>query len=177
MEAGSTPRELQVAMSYLDDVREQAREIAANDNEFISEREAEKLIAGDLALAYQEIDKAAAQGHDVSSARQVAYFTEGNLCLDVVTGVQGLIKEEIFTRWTQKAIDAFKKSLDAEPSPECWYNLGMAYAGLKQYGDALKAYREAQAGDDDRISVKVTRDWPFGSGWYYKQYSSANART
>jgi len=42
-----------------------------------------------------------------------------------------------------KAIESFKKVLQIDPEPFCYYNLGMAYNELEKYEKAIEAFKQA----------------------------------
>ena len=66
-----------------------------------------------------------------------AYFRLG-------LGYEALEKREEAETQYKKAVEAYKKHLDANPDDsEAHYNLGQTYANLAQYSDAIREYRQA----------------------------------
>jgi len=150
-----TPRELKVAMSYLEDVDNQRERIKAMDNEYIAQDRANELITGDLSLARKEIEKAAAQGIDVTHARAFASYKEGRIATAVLASAHldgGLIK-----RWKKKAAEAFQAAVSLDPSPLYYYWLGLSLDALGQREQSLQALREAQKTDDQELSVEASK--------------------
>ena len=59
-------------------------------------------------------------------------------------GYEALQKSEEAEAQYKKAVEAYKKHLDANPDDsEAHYNLGQTYANLAQYSDAIREYRQA----------------------------------
>ena len=152
-----TPKELKVALSYLEDVQKEITRISTQDNVVYRGQLADQLRQGDLALALAEIRKAEAKGHDVSKILAGAYFYEGLLCLRVASGPGGN-NQMYFEQWSRQAVNAFRRSIQVEPSPSAWFNLGLVYKELGHKSDALNAFREAEAGDDESIGVQASKE-------------------
>ena len=158
-------RDLQVAESFLQDVRNGTSRVERNENPFTAIDEAGRIYDRDWTLAMKRIDKAEAQGVDVTQVRAQAYFVLGNLSLraaervSAVESVAGLNRnrEPRFKDWMQQAIDSFTKSVRIRPSSEAWFNLGLAWiqAGNQQY--AIQCFQQAEAADDEDISIIASK--------------------
>ena len=59
-------------------------------------------------------------------------------------GYEALDKREDAESQYKKAVDAYKKHLEAKPDDaEAHYNLGQTYANLGNYSEAIREYRQA----------------------------------
>ncbi len=150
-------RHLAVSASFMEDVSERVARIEREDNPYIRETQAADLLNGDYLLAVKELDRAEAGGVDVTRQRAAAFLTEGRIAWGVVAP-GGDAGKEIFEHWTERASKAYAKSAALVPTPGAFYNLGLAYANMGQSMDAMEAFRQAEAGDDARVSIKATKE-------------------
>ncbi len=152
------PRELQVALSYLDDIDGQIerRVKSKTDNVLIRAQAAQEIQKGDLALAHRELDKLATQGVEVKPARSMVFFKEGLLAYAVATSGGPETGDQ--TRWLNKAAEAFQKSINEAPDAETYFNLGLVYKILKRKSSALEAFQQAEQSSDPELSLKARKE-------------------
>lgn len=140
--AENMPNELQVVYSYLQDV-DDARKSIDKDNASTIERGIKEILNGDLKLAYQALDRAEATGIDVRAARAAALYHEGRVQDEgsiVAAGGRG-------KKYTQKAMDAYIKSIELNPEPVTYYTLGLRYAEAGRKEEARAAFQSAVQGE------------------------------
>jgi|GEM_PF-2925111 Tetratricopeptide repeat. len=157
VETTDLPREIQIALSYLDDVEQQTERLRAQSDSIVARAaRAREIQKGDLALAYQELQKLEARGVDVRLARSIVAFQEGNLCWAVACS-SGLETSE-HTRWTEKAAQLFESSLQDEENGAAYYNLGLCYSLLNRKHSAIQAFRKAEACGSDQLSIDAAKE-------------------
>jgi tetratricopeptide (TPR) repeat protein len=145
------PMELQVAMSYLQDIDKDIERIKAEPNVFDRETLA-KEPQKDIALANRELDKLAAQGWDVTKARSNVFFQEGRLAYAIA------VNELATGSQRNKAAQCFEKSIQLSPSPEAYYNLGLTYALLNRKSSAIEAFSKVEQFGDTRLIIEAKKE-------------------
>jgi len=152
------PIELQVALSYLDDIDGQIERRIKSEthNVLIRAQAAQGIQKGDLALAHRELDKLAAQGVEVKTARSMVFFKEGLLAYAVATAGGPETGDQ--TKWLKKAAEAFQKSIHEDPDAEAYYNLGLVYKLLNRKSSALEAFHQAEQDSDPELSLRARKE-------------------
>lgn len=170
-----TPREMQMVESYLEDIKRQVESLSHVNLPGEAEKQANSILKGDVALALKEIDKAAAKGLDVSGARALMLFEQAGLAMAVVfaeadvafVNSSGGLADVILKRvkmdsrgkkWTNKGIEWLRQSIQLDPAPEAYYNLGLFLTTLNKKDEAISAFRSAEQGSDTRISINASKE-------------------
>ena len=155
------PKEVEVALSYLDDVDEQIQRSIKTEtrNVLIRAQAAQEIQRGDLALAHRELDKLQAAGTEpdaVAATRATAFFREGNLAWAVATSGGPDTGDQ--TKWLKKTAEAFEKSVQLSPTAAALYNLGLAYKLLNRKSSAVEAFRRAEQMGDPQLAMEAHKE-------------------
>jgi len=141
-----------VAMSFIDDVV--ARIPQLGNYEWL-DRPVEPLHEA-LSLAEKELDKAKAQGEDVSLEYSRLHYTRGNVIFAMGDGSPN---RGTFNSMMKNAAESYEKAIGCFPTPLAYYNLGMAYVNLNRNQEAVSALKKAEetAGEGDSVGLDASK--------------------
>ena len=170
-----TPREIQMVESYLEDIKQQVEQLSRVNQPGEAEKQANKILKGDVALVAKELDKAEAKGYDATAERALMLFEQGGLAMAVLfaensvafansTGgladiiLKGVKMDSRKKKWASKGIQWLQESIRLVPAPEAYYNLGLLFTALKRKDQAISAFRYAEQGDDPQVSIDASKE-------------------
>lgn len=167
----SNSMQLEVADSLLNDVLGGLGQMDSLDRQHQREKLAKELFK-DVGRAFVELNKAAAQGEDVTYTRAKAHGVLGQVFLNVAFSPE---IESTFTtvihnkqmrkkygqafvnKWAGQALDEFNKSLRVMPTQGVHYQAGMALYLLERKVEAQTFLEKAQQGDDRETAMEAAK--------------------
>jgi hypothetical protein len=164
-------RDMQLAASYLDDVRNSFDRACPTHTQGAVEKaeaycscsyEFDNLMKGDFAKALKHISEAEAQGVDVKEVNSEALFLKGSMAMRTVQLYGSNVNQNKNTkRLVNTAISAFSEiiamgseDIDADNAR---YNMALAYEWLNRKNEAIEALRVVENSSDADLSIKATK--------------------
>jgi len=148
------PDELKVAQSLLTDVAEKTMKLRETKSDSYRAKYCIELIQGDLKNAQLEIEKAEAKQFDVADISARAQYAKGLIARTAYTGMVICTPSDV---WAHFAADAFNESIACLPTAESYYQLGLVYADMYRWGDAISALQQAAQSDDEEIRITAKK--------------------
>ena len=146
--------ELQLAQSLLADVTGQIIKVRDTKSDSYRAKYGIELLSGDIARAIQAVEKAEANQANVADTKARVLYAQGMVARTVYTG---MIISRAADLWEQYAAESFYKSIGCSPIPESYYQLGLVYADMHKWSEAITTLQQAVQLNDEEIRLSAQK--------------------